>query len=67
MTDAPPDIRAALNVDRSLGGARWVFPAVDMESVARMAQRHDLPEFVARMLCLRGVDAERVQEFLFPT
>lgn len=67
MSDAPSDIRAALNVDRSLGGARWVFPHADMESVARMAQRHDLPEFVARMLCLRGVDAERVQEFLFPT
>lgn len=59
--------RAALNVEKSLGGARWVFPPVEMDRVAQMAQRHDLPEFVARMLCLRGVMPDKVQEFLFPT
>lgn len=30
-------------------------------------QTHDLPEFIARMLVIRGITAEQVNEFLFPT
>ncbi len=56
-----------LDVRASLGGARWVLPPVDEAAVARMAQVHGMPDFMARMLCARGVSIESVQSFLHPT
>ena len=56
-----------LKVEKSLKQSRWVFPATSEQDVARIVQSHDMPEFVARLLSLRGVDADAVQSYLFPT
>lgn len=64
---APAGKQYALNVAESLGKARWVLPDVSADEVARMAQVHGMPEFIARMLCLRGVEPGAVQAFLYPT
>lgn len=56
-----------LNIEKSLKEARWVFPDVDMDAVAKLARAHDLPEAVARLLCSRGVAEDDVQSFLYPT
>lgn len=56
-----------LNVERSLKDSRWVFPAVEQDIVARIAQLHSLPEYVARMLHIRGVGPDDVESFLYPT
>lgn len=56
-----------LNVSQSLKDSRWVFPAVEQDIVARISQQHSLPDFVARMLHLRGVGPDDVESFLYPT
>lgn len=56
-----------LDVRQSLKDSRWVFPSVEQDVVARIAQQHSLPDFVARMLHLRGVGPEDVESFLYPT
>lgn len=56
-----------LNVEKSLKDSRWVFPAVEQDVVARIAQLHSLPEYVARMLHIRGVGPDDVESFLYPT
>ncbi len=61
------DSKPFLNVRQSLGGARWVLSSVDEGDVARMVQVHDIPDFVARMLCARGVGVDDVSSFLNPT
>lgn len=61
------ETRAYLNVTKSFKNARWVLPKADEDSIARMMQVHGLPEFIARMLCLRGVGVDSVNDFLNPT
>jgi single-stranded-DNA-specific exonuclease len=56
-----------LNVGKSLKDSRWVFPSIEQDVVARIAQQHSLPEYVARMLHLRGVGPDDVESFLYPT
>lgn len=56
-----------LDVRRSLKESRWVFPAVEQDVVARISQLHGLPDYVARMLHLRGVEPDDVAGFLNPT
>ncbi len=58
---------AYLDVRKSLNNAKWVLPPVDEVTVSRMIQSHGMPDFIARMLCLRGVDVDTVQSFLHPT
>jgi single-stranded-DNA-specific exonuclease len=55
------------NVEKSLNLARWVLPDVDLSVVEQVARKHDLPEIIARLLCVRGVAADDVQGFLHPT
>lgn len=55
------------SVEKSLKDARWVLPDVDLEKVARLSKDNDLPEVVARILCGRGVSADEIQTFLYPT
>ena len=50
----------------SLGGNIWNFPQVDEDVCNRMSERYDIPLYLARMLCLRGVDIEAVDNFLHP-
>lgn len=56
-----------LNVGKSLKDSRWVFPAVEQDIVARISQLHGLPDYIARMLHIRGVGPEDVESFLYPT
>jgi len=56
-----------LDVKRSLKDSRWVFPAVEQDVVARISQLHGLPDYIARMLHIRGVGPDDVTSFLNPT
>ena len=47
--------------------AKWVMPEVALDDVEKLARQYDLPEIVARLLCARGIEADEVQSFLYPT
>jgi single-stranded-DNA-specific exonuclease len=66
---ASPARRLFLGVERSACGRAWR-DRLDERSTARalaMAQRHDVPELLARILAGRGVDVEEVERYLDPT
>jgi len=44
-----------------------VFPAVEQDIVARISQLHNLPDYIARMLHIRGVGPDDVESFLYPS
>jgi single-stranded-DNA-specific exonuclease len=56
-----------LNVQQSLKNSRWVFPSVEQDIVARISQLHGLPDYIARMLHIRGVGPDDVESFLYPS
>ena len=61
--------RHFLGVERSVCGRAWR-DRLDERGVARalsIAQRHGLPELLARMLAGRGVEIDEVESFLDPT
>lgn len=58
---------AVLSVEKSVIGKRWVFAQADERLAAGVAQAHDLPEMVSRILVSRGVGFDDVAEFLTPT
>nr|MBS0961728.1 single-stranded-DNA-specific exonuclease RecJ [Acetobacter persici] len=66
-----PEARAALGVESSLTGRRWVWrdgaenPAL-LRTGAAIAQRAGLPEIVGRLLALRGIPLEQASHFLDP-
>ena len=64
----PAGERAFLGVERSLTGRRWVARLDEGEARNAMtiAQRHALPDIVARVLAGRGVAADEVPNFLDP-
>lgn len=51
----------------SFMNARWVMAEASNDDIARMARAHDLPEFIARLLCIRGISEAGAQSFLKPT
>lgn len=53
-------------VARSLTGRDWIEPPVDAGLARALAQRHDLPEVVGRLLAMRGVDLDAAPGFLEP-
>jgi single-stranded-DNA-specific exonuclease len=64
-----PDRRLFLGVERSICGRVWR-DRLDERGQARalaIAQRHDLPELLARILAGRGVEVDEVASFLDPT
>lgn len=63
----PAEMDAFLGVERSLNGLRWHAPMGDWDAAARLAQRFNLPEVIARLLHTRGVAEEGVEQFLRPT
>jgi single-stranded-DNA-specific exonuclease len=65
--DAAP--RSFLGVDRSLTGRRWVdrLDAEGTSAALAIAQRHRLPDLVARVLAGRGVAVDDAPTFLDPT
>lgn len=62
-----PDAASIFNFEESLGGKKWNVIPADDEAVRQLAQRHDLPEFVARLLVQRGVTESTLENFLNPT
>lgn len=70
MTLARPDAadRAFLGVERSLTGRRWVSRLDEHETrnAVTIAQRHALPDIVARVLAARSVAPDDVPHFLEP-
>jgi len=67
MPDDNNDPISFLDVSQSLKGARWIFPPVQQDVVDRISRMHGLPDFIARMLHLRGIAPEDVPSFLNPT
>jgi single-stranded-DNA-specific exonuclease len=68
-TPAIPVRRLFLGVERSACGRAWR-DRLDERAQARalaIAQRHDVPELLARILAGRGVDVDEVATFLDPT
>ncbi len=61
--------RFFLGVERSVGGRAWRdrLDARGQAHALAIAQRHGLPELLARVLAGRGVDADAVEAFLDPT
>lgn len=53
--------------EESLGGKKWNILKSDDELVRQLAQRHDLPEFVSRLLVQRGVTSDTIENYLNPT
>lgn len=64
---AAPADAAFLGVERSLSGRRWVEAPSDERLARALAQRHDLPEIVARILAARGVTLDAAADHLQPT
>jgi single-stranded-DNA-specific exonuclease len=66
-----PQIRAEraafLGVEQSLTGRRWAARLGDERAALAIAQRHGLPDAVARLLAARDVELEGVPDFLDPT
>ena len=60
-------METVLGVERSVSGRRWRTRLADARAGLAIAQRHDLPEIVARVLAARGVEADDVEAFLNPT
>ncbi len=58
---------AFLGVERSLTGRRWAARLADERTALAIAQRHGLPEPVARLLAARDVALDTVPDFLDPT
>jgi single-stranded-DNA-specific exonuclease len=58
---------AFLGVVRSLSGKRWDDRAASDRLVRALAQRHDLPDVVARVLAARGVGAGDAERYLSPS
>ena len=56
-----------LGVERSLRGRRWESRLGDERLALALAQRHDLPDIVARVLAGRGVGLDEAPSFLEPT
>lgn len=56
-----------LGVERSLNQRRWVWRVGEDRVGLGIAQRHDVPEIVGRLLAARGVDIDGAAAFLEPT
>jgi single-stranded-DNA-specific exonuclease len=68
-TPAKASTRLFLDVERSVCGRPWR-DRLDERATARaaaIAQRHGIPELLARVLSGRGVEADEVEAFLDPT
>jgi len=58
---------AALGVDASLTGRRWLWRNGEDRVGLGIAQRLGLPEIIGRLLAARGVDLDTAAQFLDPT
>ncbi len=58
---------AFLGITRSLKGQRWEARLKDHLLAEAIAQKHDLPEILGRVLAARGVELDEVENYLNPT
>ena len=59
--------RNFLDVQRSLSGRRWTPRLQDERLAQAIAERHELPEILGRVMAARGVGLEEAEAFLNPT
>jgi single-stranded-DNA-specific exonuclease len=62
-----PQTALALGVGCSLSGRRWVWREPEPRLAHAIAQKLAAPDLLGRLLALRDVSLERVQDFLDPT
>jgi len=68
MSFEPRGERAAfLEVEKSLTGRRWASRLGDERAALAIAQRHGIPDAIARLLAARDVPLDEVPDFLDPT
>ena len=60
-------IRNFLDVERSISGRRWTPRLQDERLAQAIAERHELPEILGRVMAARGVGLEEAEAFLNPT
>jgi len=58
---------AFLDIEKSLTGRRWAARLDDERAALAIAQRHGLPDAIARLLAARDVALDDVPDFLEPT
>ncbi|HET9146739.1 MAG TPA: single-stranded-DNA-specific exonuclease RecJ [Acetobacteraceae bacterium] len=58
---------AALGVESSLSGRRWVWREAEARTGAAIAERLAVPELIGRLLAARGVHQDHAGDFLDPT
>lgn len=58
---------AFLDIEKSLTGRRWAARLDDERTALAIAQRHGLPDAIARLLAARSVALDDVPDFLDPT
>jgi len=56
-----------LDIETSVTGRAWQQRPAEYRLIQAIAQQHNLPEIVARVVVGRGIDLEQAQEFLNPT
>lgn len=56
----------SLGFGPSFAGRRWITREADVRAAARLAQAYGLPEPLARLILLRGIDAAGVERHLAP-
>ena len=59
--------RNFLDVQRSISGRRWTPRLQDERLAQAIAERHELPEILGRVLAARGVGMDEAEAFLNPT
>jgi len=55
-----------LDIETSVTGRAWQQRPAEYRLIQAIAQQHNLPEIVARVVVGRGIDLEQAQEFLNP-
>ncbi len=58
---------AAMNLESSLTGRRWILREADGRMALGLSQRLGVPEMVGRLLAARGIDPALATHFLEPT
>ena len=66
-SDSRVERAAFLDVEKSLTGRRWAARLTDERAALAIAQRHGVPDAVARLLAARDVPLDEVPDFLDPT
>ncbi|MCP4923843.1 MAG: single-stranded-DNA-specific exonuclease RecJ [bacterium] len=54
-------------VNQSLSGKQWCWSPAQERNIENLSQRLSIPEFMARLLAIRGIQPEEAPDFLSPT